>query len=81
MTNLIKIPKRFFDDHRERDLDTPRVMKATRSNYWISKNDPAISELISDAEYYVEMGELGAFDKWMFGLVRSANATLKSLQS
>ncbi len=81
MTNLIKIPKRFFDDHRERDLDTPRVMKATRSNYWISKNDPAISELISDAEYYVEMGELGAFDKWMFGLVRSATATLKSLQS
>jgi len=81
MTNLIKIPKRFFDDHRERDLDTPRVMKDTRSNYWISKNDPAISELISDAEYYVEMGELGAFDKWMFGLVRSAKATLKSLQS
>lgn len=81
MTNLIKIPKRFFDDHRERDLDTPRVMKATTSNYWISKNDPAISELISDAEYYVEMGELGAFDKWMFGLVRSAKATLKSLQS
>lgn len=81
MTNLIKIPKRFFDDHRERDLDTPRVMKATKSNYWISKNDPAISELISDAEYYVEIGELGAFDKWMFGLVRSAKATLKSLQS
>ena len=81
MTNLIKIPKRFFDDHKERDLDTPRVMKATRSNYWISKNDPAISELISDAEYYVEMGELGAFDNWMFGLVRSAKATLKSLQS
>lgn len=81
MTNLIKIPKRFFDDHRDRDLDTPEVIKATQNNYWISKSDPAIGELISDAEYYVVMGELGAWDKWMFGLVLSAKATLKSLQS
>jgi hypothetical protein len=81
MTNLIKIPKRFFDDHRDRDLDTPEVVKSNQNHYWISKSDFAIKELIDDAEYYVKMGELGAWDKWMFGLVGSAKATLKSLKS
>jgi len=80
MVNLIKIPKRFFDDHCDRDLDTPIVIKQTARHYWIDKNDLAIGELKSDAEYYVSIGA-GGFDKCFSGLVHSASATLRSLQS
>ncbi len=79
MKGLIKIPKRFFDDHCDRDLDTPIIIKQTARHYWIDKNDLAIGELKSDAEYYVTMGKLGGFSNGLSGLVHSASATLKCL--
>lgn len=51
---LIQIPRRFFDDHMERDLDTPEIVKSTRTNYWIRSDDPAIPELRGDADWYTD---------------------------
>ena len=81
MQNLIKIPKRFFDDHKERDLDTPQIIKETKTNYWIRSNDPHLAELKSDADYYATMWDMGSFDKWVFGIATSAKATLKALEN
>ena len=80
MTNLIKLPVRFFYDHKERDLDTPEIVKKTKSHIWVCKNDPHLGELKEDAQYYSDMGDMGAFDKWMFGIVRSAKATVKAIE-
>ena len=32
---LIKVPHRFFEDHKERDLDTPKIVKATARHFLI----------------------------------------------
>lgn len=81
MTNLIKLPKGFFDDHCERDLDTPEVVKETDRHYWVCKNDPAIKELKDDAEYYIDIWNAGGWEKYLFGLIQSAKATLKALEA
>ena len=81
MTNLIKIPQRFYDDHKERDLESPEIVKETKTHYWIKADDPDIAELKSDAHYYYTMWNMGAFDNYLFGICMSAKATLKALQS
>ena len=51
---LVKIPKMFFDDHAERDLDTPEVVEFSKTHYWIRRDDPAVDELLSDANWYTD---------------------------
>lgn len=80
MTDLIKIPQRFYDDHKERDLESPAIIKETKTHYWIKADDPDIPELISDADYYYTMWEMGAWENYLFGICMSAKATLKALQ-
>lgn len=77
---LIKLPKRFFQDHQERDLDTPGVVKETKTHVWVNANDPHLSELKEDAQYYSDMWDMGSFDKWLFGICTSAKATVKALE-
>lgn len=77
---LIKLPKRFFQDHKERDLDTPTVVKENSQNVWVNANDPHLTELKSDADYYSLMWDMGSFDKWVFGIARSAKATVKAIE-
>lgn len=77
--NLIKLPTRFFDDHRERDLETPKVVKSTKRHYFIADDDPAIPELLDDAEYYAADICTADFPE-LFGLVSSARATVKALK-
>jgi len=76
--NLIRIPTRFFDDHQERELPTPEVIKATKSNYWISADDRDLPELLNDAEHYSDM--LGYMESYYFGLCMSARATAKAIR-
>lgn len=79
MNDLIKIPKRFIVDHEERDLSTPIVVRTTKSHYFISKNDPACPELLSDAAFYADDG-IDADTPELRGLVVSAKATAKALK-
>lgn len=78
---LLKLPKRFFEDHRERDLDTPIVVKQNSSYVWVDQSDPHLAELKSDADYYSDMWDIGGFDKWLFGICRSAKATVKAIEA
>ena len=76
-TNLVRIPRRFLDDHEERDLDTPEIVKSTKAHYWIRKDDPALPELVNDAEYYID--PLGPGES-CHGLRIAAHALLKALR-
>ena len=49
---LVKLPKHFFDDHRERDCETPVVVKETARHYHVELSDPALIDLYQDAEMY-----------------------------
>lgn len=81
MTKLIKLPKTFFIDHKERDLDTPEVAKETKANVWVHANDPYLAELKSDAQFYYDLWCEGAWDQYLFGLCMSARATLKAIEN
>lgn len=73
--NLIKLPKRFFDDHAERGLPTPEVIRDYAHSYAISINDPALTELLEDAEHYVD-----GVDQAERGLIMSAKATCRAIK-
>ncbi len=51
---IIRIPRSFYDDHADRGLDTPEPVKASARFVWIRGNDPALPELINDAEFYAD---------------------------
>ena len=75
-SQLIKVGQVFFTDHEERALPTPVVYRISRSHYWIAEDDPAIGELLNDAEFYSHRdGPDGA----PFGVVVSARALVKTL--
>lgn len=78
MTDLIRLPKRFFDDHAERDLDTPAIVRETKAHYFVRANDPALDELREDAEFYA--AEHGP-DLLPPGLKASAHATFAALSA
>lgn len=78
MTHLLWIPKRFFDDHRDRDLPTPVVIRETARHYFIRADDPALPELQDDARYYAGPD---APDMSPAGLSGAARALLKALKA
>lgn len=50
----IRIPRRFFDDHSERELPTPVIVRQTARHVWIHAEDSALPELLNDAQYYAD---------------------------
>jgi len=57
---------------------TPKVERATGTHYFIAPNDPALDELVNDAEHYAEGGV--ACEPELIGLIASARATLRSIR-
>ena len=76
-SETLRIPRGFFDDHKERDLATPVVVQESQTTVWISRRDPALPELIEDAQYYAETFEGWTDDAHRF--VRMARSLLSSL--
>lgn len=72
---LICIPKRFLDDHLERDLPTPEIVRETSFYYFIASSDPAMAELIDDARHYAD-----GLDEAPRSIVLSARATLRAIR-
>lgn len=72
---LIRIPKRFLDDHLGRDLPTPKMVRKTSFHYFIASGDPAMAELIEDARHYAD-----GLDEAPRGIVLSARATLRAIR-
>lgn len=77
MDKFIDLPARFFLDHKERDLKTPKAWSWGKHYVTVKADDPALPELLSDAEYYAGKGgpsEISA------GLRASAKATVKAIK-
>lgn len=75
--DLVRIPARFYEDHESRDLPTPVALIRTRRHVWIDPADPAVPELLNDAQYYVDPA--GPDAEGLAGLKASARATLRAL--
>lgn len=77
-TNLIRIPWVFALDHDERELPTPEIVKSTKSHWWVRADDPALPELLSDAEHYAH--PWGPDAEGLGGLKASAKATVRAIR-
>tara|TARA_Y100000052_G_C2943779_1_gene82450 strand:+ start:150 stop:401 length:252 start_codon:yes stop_codon:yes gene_type:complete len=75
MTKTYKITKRFYEDHVERDLIAPDVVKKTKTHLWIDATEnEAMAELRSDA-LFIALGNIDGFQ--YEGLRKSAIALLE----
>lgn len=77
MRMLIKIPKRFYDDHKERDLPSPAIVKRTKNNYWIDTVDGALPDLVADAKFYMhrdgpDYAALRTAARWLLQAIRAS---------
>ena len=77
MKRLVRIPKRFYDDHVERELPAPEIIKQTKRHYWIDLNSEHLSELLSDADYY---GDYLGFEEYLYPIIHSAKATAAAIE-
>lgn len=79
----IKITKCFYQDHVERDLPAPAIVRETKRHYFIDAKSEHLSELLSDAEYYADPFNYShaEFGSWLAALVRSARATERAIEN
>lgn len=73
----VKIPKKFYIDHLERDCEPGTIIKVLASHYVMELTESAYYDLKSDADYYRDCGESMGFD--MQWLISSARATYNAI--
>lgn len=76
---IVRIPRVFYDDHVDRDLPAPPVLRETKRHYFIDDEHPDIFELRDDAAHYSDATTWG-YGIELGGLERSARATLNALR-
>ena len=77
---MIRIPKKFYDDHCDRDLKAPTIIKETKAHYFVA-DDEHLSELLSDAMHYESPTWFGCeFGDYLWGVCLSAAATVKAIE-
>lgn len=76
-TTTIRIPDRFYTDHVERDLDAPVDIGNSDRYAVVRSDDPALAELLSDAEHYAH--PYGP-DAAPAGVIMSAKATVRAIR-
>ncbi len=74
----VRIPKRFYDDHLERDCSTSAVIRETQDHYFVALTQTQFDELMSDASYYSDAVEMMGSD--YLGVQSSARATARALR-
>jgi len=79
----IKITKCFYQDHVERDLPAPAIVRETKRHYFIDANSEHLDELLADAEFYADPFNYShaEFGSWLAALVRSARATERAIEN
>ena len=78
MSYIIKIPQRFYDDHRYRECgQSGKILKKYASHYLVELDQEAWDDLYSDADYYgMDNPDEDLWQNYR-GVVLSARATLK----
>lgn len=71
--SVIRITKRFYDDHVDRDLDAPKIIRSSKRYYWIDTKDKNFVELHADAIFYRGMWLDGAYDSYLKPICMSAH--------
>ena len=86
MSEIIRIPKRYYDDHRDcvSEFESPNIIKQTKSHYYIdAKPGDDWDEFVSRCEFYAadEPNVDATIDNGLWAIIRSARATLKVIKN
>ena len=76
---LIRIPRAFYDNHVERALPAPEIVRQTKGHYFIDATSEELVELLSDAEYYADPAFEVEFGSHLAALILSARATERAI--
>ena len=83
MTDLIRVPKVFYDDHTQNlSLEAPPVVRETKRHYWIDASSEHLAELLSNASFYADprcFDAKSSPEPGMQQLVISARATEEAI--
>ena len=74
---LLKLPRRFVDDHIDRELPTPEIVRQTQRHVWVRADDPWLPELLNDADFYADSVGL---DRDALPISLAARALLRAVQ-
>jgi hypothetical protein len=78
----IRVSDRFINDHYDRGLPTPEDVGNSKTHSVLRADDPALRELLDDAEHYALMTERrGRYDCMPRGIVASAAATVRAIRN
>lgn len=78
-TAIYRLPKRFAEDHWNRDCGrTDEIIRETRTHFYVKMDADGWGDMESDADYVIDSGsEMG----WEYqGLIASARATRDALR-
>tara|TARA_R110002020_G_scaffold221264_3_gene429283 strand:+ start:131 stop:394 length:264 start_codon:yes stop_codon:yes gene_type:complete len=81
MTEPIKIPMRYYDDHIACDCIAPKIIRQTKQHYFIdpTENTDEMAEFRSRLELYADSYCTPDYWESCRGIVLSARATLVAL--
>ena len=87
---LVCIPKRFYDDHVDRDLPAPEIVRETQQHYFIDATSEHLDEFLCDANHFADpVWRIKAqrkvcfdfeFGTYLAALIRSARATERAVE-
>lgn len=77
---IIRITKRFYNDHIDRDLEAPEPVRESKRYYWIDTEDKHFDELHADAIFYRGMWLDGAYDSYLKPICMSAHQLITSFE-
>jgi predicted amidohydrolase YtcJ len=80
MTHTVRVPKRFYQDHIERECPAPPIVRETKRHLFVNGESPHCAELLNDARYYTDMDDGNWTDPVsMRPIINSAWATKRAL--
>lgn len=74
------IPRRFYEDHVERDLPAGRVISQDRSRVLVVCDDEALDDLESDARHYADHAVARDLGPDYAGLCTSARYAVQAIE-
>lgn len=77
---LVKLPRIFWEDHRDRDLPSGRLIKEFKHQVMVNLNREDYEELLSDARHY-SSDAMGTWEgDYAKSVKRSAKRTVRTLE-
>ena len=79
MTDLIQLPRKFWNDRRDRELPMPKAIGWGGSVVTVDAADRVLTDYLDDAIYYSDIVRMSG-DRDLMGLQTSARATVKAIK-